>query len=160
MNSVNEKSKLPVREVDTGAFLDVMKELVEEGRTVSVTVAGNSMSPFLMDKRDRVFFQKPERPFKKGDIVFYQRVDSRYIMHRIYKIKEDGYYMTGDAQTEIEGPLRENQIFALVTRCERKGKMTGPGDFWWDFFEKIWIRMVPLRPWIRKIYGKGKELLH
>ena len=160
MNSVNSNHTHPVREVDTNAFLDAMRELVEEGRLVSVTVAGNSMSPFLADKRDRVFFQKPARPLKKGDIVFYQRTDSRYIMHRIYKIKQDKYYMTGDAQTEIEGPLKKEQIFALVTQCERKGKQIKPGDFWWDFFEKVWIRVVPLRPVIRRIYSKINHLWH
>ncbi len=158
MNVGKERKTLPVREVDTGIFLDVMKELVEEGKVVSVFVAGNSMSPFLADKRDRVFFQKPDRPLRKGDIVFYQRKDSRYIMHRIYKIRKDGYYMTGDAQTEIEGPLRREQIFALITKCERKGKIIKPGNFWWEFFEKIWIRMVPMRPVVRRLYGKIKRL--
>ncbi|MBE5956536.1 MAG: hypothetical protein E7253_08790 [Lachnospiraceae bacterium] len=143
-----------MREVDTTAYLDTMKELVKEGKLVSVIVSGNSMSPFLIHRRDRVFFEKPKRPLRRGDILFYQRKDGRYIMHRLYKIKEDGYYMVGDAQIEIEGPICREQIFALVTKCERKGKQISKGSFWWEFFEKVWIRMVPLRPFLRGFYEK------
>ena len=149
-----------MREIDTGAYLDVMKDLVREGKTVSIIVAGNSMSPFLIHRRDRVFFEKPDRPLKKGDIVFYQRDNQRYIMHRIWKVKKDGFYIVGDAQTEIEGPVRRDQIFARITKCERKGKMITSGNIWWEFFEKAWIRMVPLRPLIRGSYEKIKSVLN
>lgn len=37
---------------------------------------------------------------------------------------------------------------ALVTAVRRKGKLLQPGSFWWDFFEKVWIRVIPLRPGI------------
>lgn len=144
---------IPVREVDTNAFIDVMKDLVNDGKSVSIIVSGNSMSPFLIHGRDRVFFEKPNRELKKGDIVFYQRWNGQYVMHRIYKITEAGYFMVGDAQAEIEGPLKREQIFALITKCQRKGKFLESGDFWWEFFECIWIRCVPMRPVIRKMYG-------
>ena len=148
------QKNVPIREVDTGAYLDVMKGLVQEGKSVSIIVAGNSMSPFLIHKRDRVFFEKPNRPLKAGDIVFFQRDNGRYIMHCICRVAEEGYYIVGDAQVDIEGPVREDQIFALITKCERKGKMITSGSFWWEFFEKVWIRMIPLRPLIRGGYEK------
>lgn len=154
-----DDTKIHTREVDTAAYLDVLKELVQNGKSVSIIVAGSSMSPFLIHKRDRIFFEKPDRPLQKGDIVFYQRRNGRYIMHRIWKVKKDGYYIVGDAQIEIEGPVKPEQIFARITRCERKGKMLGPGDFWWEFFEKVWIRIVPFRPLIGRWYGKVKSLM-
>lgn len=154
MKNQRNNQEIPVREIDTAAYLDVMKGLVQDGKSVSIIVAGNSMSPFLIHRRDRVFFEKPMRPLKKGDIVFYQRENGRYIMHRICKVAKEGYYIVGDAQIEIEGPVREEQIFALITKCERKGKMVTSGSFWWEFFEKVWIRMIPLRPLIRGCYEK------
>lgn len=148
-----------IREVDTTAYLDVLKGLVQDGKSVSIIVSGNSMSPFLIHRRDRVFFEKPMGPLRPGDILFYQRDNGRYIMHRLWKIKEDGYYIVGDAQTEIEGPVRPDQIFALVTKCERKGKIISRGDFWWFFFEKVWIRIVPLRPFCRGCYEWLKRII-
>lgn len=143
-----------MRQVDTKEYVSMLKELVEDGKEVSLIISGGSMTPFLGDRRDFIYFQKPDRELKKGDMVFYQRDSGQYIMHRIYKIKPEGYYMVGDAQQEIEGPLRRNQIFALITKVKRKGKIIGPGNFWWVFFEKVWINMVPVRRLIMMIYSR------
>ena len=111
------------------------------------------MSPFLAHQRDYIYFKKPDRELRKGDMVFYQRRTGQYVMHRIWKVKNDQYYMVGDAQQEIEGPLDRDQIFALITKVQRKGKWIEPGDFWWEFFEKVWINIVPVRRVLVKVYG-------
>lgn len=140
--------------VDTREYVSVLRELTEEGKEVSLLISGSSMSPFLIHQRDYIYFKKPDRELKKGDMVFYQRDNGQFIMHRIWKIRPDGYYIVGDAQTAIEGPVRRDQIFALVTKVQRKGKWIEPGDFWWEFFEHIWIYMIPIRRKIMKIYAK------
>lgn len=145
--------------VNTYEYVSVLKDLVEEGREVRMLIAGSSMSPFLCHQRDSIFFKKPDRELKRGDMVFYQRKSGQFVMHRIYKIKSDGYYMVGDAQTEIEGPLERDQIFAIITKVERKGKWIEPGDFWWGFFAKVWIRMVPVRKATIRLYGVLKGFL-
>ena len=138
--------------VDTREYVSVLRELVEEGREVNMVVWGSSMTPFLGHGRDTIFFSAPERELRRGDMVFYQRDTGQFVMHRIWKVKKDGYYIVGDAQTIIEGPIRWDQIFARITKVNRKGKMISNGDFWWEFFEKVWIRMVPMRPVIVKFY--------
>lgn len=140
--------------VDTREYVSVLKELTEQGKEVSLLISGNSMSPFLIHQRDYIYFKKTDRKLKKGDMVFYQRDSGQYVMHRIWKVKPEGYYIVGDAQTEIEGPVREDQIFARITKVQRKGKWIEPGDFWWEFFEHVWIRMVPVRRKIMTIYAK------
>lgn len=42
---------------------------------------------------------------------------------------------------------------ALVTAVRRKEKLLQPDSFWWDFFEKVWIRVIPLRPGIAAAYS-------
>lgn len=138
--------------VNTEEYLGILKELTEKGEKVNLLITGNSMSPFLIHLRDQVYFEKPGRPLKRGDIVFYQRSNGQYIMHRICRIDKSGYYMAGDAQTEIEGPLSRQQIFALVTAARRKEKLEQPGTFWWEFFEHVWISCIPLRPVVRSLY--------
>ncbi len=148
------------RMVDTREYVSVLREIAEEGRVVSMRIAGSSMSPFLCHGRDYIYFARPDRELKKGDMVFYQRDNGQYVMHRIYKVGSGGYYTVGDAQTQIEGPLRREQIFARVIRVKRKDKILEPGDFWWEFFEHVWIRIIPLRSAVQKIYiflaRKGK----
>ena len=139
--------------VDTREYISTLRSLTEEGYEVSVTISGNSMSPFLMHQRDPIYFKKPDRKLVRGDMVFFQRADGNYVMHRIWKVKEDGYYIVGDAQNIIEGPVRQEQIFGLITKVQRKGKWAEPGDFWWDFFERVWIGMVPIRRPIMRMYS-------
>ena len=83
-------------------------------------------------------------------MVFFRRRSGRYVLHRICRIKDGGYYIVGDAQTEIEGPVAREQIFALVTKVRRKGRILAPGDFWWEFFARAWVRF---RPALTRIYG-------
>lgn len=144
--------------VDTKEYLSVLKELTEEGRVVRLLISGSSMSPFLIHQRDSICFKKPDRPLKKGDMVFYQRLSGQFVMHRIWKVKPDGYYILGDAQTEIEGPVQREQIFAVVTEVYRKGKWIRPGNFWWEFFEHVWIHMRPVRHLLMYGYGMLTKL--
>ena len=142
-----------MKKVDTFEYVSVLKELVEEGREVSMLISGSSMSPFLCHGRDQVYFKAPDRPLRVGDMVFFQRRSGQYVLHRICKVKDGGYYIVGDAQTAIEGPVSREQIFALVTRVQRKGRILSPGDFWWEFFARVWVRLIPLRPLLVRAYG-------
>ncbi len=143
-----------MKTVNTREYISALRELTEEGREVSLLVSGSSMAPFLIHQRDVICLKKPDRELKTGDIVFYQRETGQFVMHRICRIKPDGFYLVGDAQTEIEGPVRREQIFAIVTRVKRKGKWILPGNFWWEFFEHVWLRVIPVRREIMEVYGK------
>ena len=133
------------RIVDIHTYLPVLIDIIKSGKDVSVTVTGSSMAPFLAHLRDSIIVSPPPRQFHRGDMVFFQRQDSSYVMHRIHHLKEGKLYLVGDNQTEIEGPIDPQQVFGIVRKVIRNGKLLQKGDFWWDFFEKAWIRIVPLR---------------
>ena len=157
------ESTIPHRTVDTAAYITVLRDLVESGNSVSLLIAGMSMFPFLVHNRDTVYFEAPKRPLKKGDIVFYQRKNGEFVLHRICAVKEDGYYLIGDAQRGIEGPIAQDQIFAVVTRVIRNGKELDHSSFVWKFFEKFWINVIPARrvlmlPW--RVKRKLRKIMH
>lgn len=135
----------------------MLRELTEEGREVGIMIAGNSMSPFLVHQRDNIVFKKPDRELRRGDIVFYERANGQFVCHRICRIRPDGFYLVGDAQIQVEGPIRREQIFGLITGVMRKGKWLAPGDFWWEFFEKVWIRIIPLRRPLVRLYAAARS---
>lgn len=149
------------RIVDIYEYMPVMIELIEQGKEVSMTVTGNSMSPFLIHERDQILMKKPDRQWKKGDIAFFRRKTGKYIMHRIQRVDAEGKcWFVGDAQTEIEGPIEPEQIFARISAVNRKGKWIYPGNFWWEFFEHVWIRMIPFRRVVWRLYslaGRGEK---
>lgn len=138
--------------LDTGEYVAVLRALVEEGREVSMVVWGGSMTPFLGHGRDRIFFAAPQQPLRRGDMVFFRRAGGQNVMHRICRVRPEGFYLVGDAQVRVEGPIRREQIFARVTRVERKGRLLAPGDPLWDFFAGPWLLLRPLRPAILRLY--------
>lgn len=153
-----ERGSVNGRYVDTKEYVSVMRDLVNEGKEVSMLVAGSSMSPFLIHYRDTIYFAKPERALRAGDMVFYQRDNGQFIMHRIIRVRRDGCYdIVGDNQTEIERGVRRDQIFAIITKVKRKGKWIGPGDFWWVFFAQVWRRIIPVRRTIARCYAAIKK---
>ena len=126
-----------------------------EVAALPLVISGSSMTPFLADGRDTVYLARLERPVRRGDMLLYQRIGGQYVLHRVWKAEKDGTFtMVGDAQTELEHGIREAQIIAIVTSVVRKGKSMAPGGFWWEFFEKVWIRMVPLRPLFWRVYSR------
>lgn len=142
------------RIVDIHTYVPVLRELIEEGREVSLTVTGSSMAPFMVHGRDRVLIVKPDGNWKKGDIAFFQRRTSEYILHRICRVDRDGAcYFIGDGQLQIEGPIAPEQIFGKIIAVERKGKWEKPGTFWWEFFEHVWMNIIPLRRFCMRTYG-------
>ena len=142
-----------VKIVDTREYVSALRELVREGKEVSMIISGSSMAPFLIHARDSICFKAPWREPQRGDMVFYERPGGQFVMHRILLKKKDGYYMIGDAQTEREGPVKPEQIFAVVTKVRRKGKWLEPGDFWWEFFEHVWLRIIPARGFFVRLFG-------
>jgi len=127
-----------MRQIANNVYIPVLKDLVEEGKEVSMMISGSSMNPFLIHQRDYILMKKPEEELKAGDMVFFQRRDEAYVMHRIHHINKEGkLFIIGDAQVDMEGPIDKEQVFAIITKVKRKGKWIAPGDFWWEFFEHI-----------------------
>lgn len=140
-----------VRVVNNAEYIGALKELILEGKEVSLIVAGSSMVPFLVHQRDMVILAPVREPLKRGTVVLYQRADGSYILHRIVKVnKKDTYDITGDAQTLIERGVTREQIFAQVIAVNRKDVWLKSGDFRWDFFEYFWCRIIRMRPFILK----------
>lgn len=140
--------------IDIYTYMPVLQDLLSQGKEVSLTITGSSMSPFLVHQRDQILITPPDGRWRKGDMAFFVRANGQYVMHRICRVDKDGScFFVGDAQQQVEGPITPSQIFGKITSVKRKGKWIGPKDFWWQFFEKIWIRMIPFRPFFRRVYG-------
>ena len=65
--------EIPVRIVDNQEYMKVVRSILEEGKEVPLVVTGNSMMPFLIDRRDQVLIKRIERPLKKRRYCFFFR---------------------------------------------------------------------------------------
>lgn len=133
-------------------LMPVICEAIQNGSGVNMTPRGRSMLPFISEK-DSVFLEKPPSRLKKYDIAFYLRrcPDSKdvYVMHRLIKIKDDGYVFCGDNQFREETGIEHSDIVALVTSVSLgdKNKMRGVSY-------AIYCRTLFLRRFIKKIRWK------
>lgn len=147
-----------MKKIANDVYIPMLKELVEEGKEVSMMISGSSMNPFLIHQRDYILMKKPQELLKSGDMVFFQRKDGAYVMHRIHHMDQEGkLYIIGDAQTKMEGPIDQEQVFAIVTKVQRKGKWITSGNFWWEFFEHIWLHLIPFRRILMRLYSLCKK---
>ena len=144
--------------VDIALLMEEYRMLLDTVDLLPLQITGSSMTPFLAPKRDSVMLSKPKSPLRTGDMVLYQRDNGAYVLHRIVRQEQDGTFsIIGDGQDQIETGIRADQIFAVVQYAERKGKRQEPGCFWWDFFAHVWIRLIPQRARLRRIYSIGKR---
>lgn len=143
-----------VRSIAPEELMDDLLALLEQTEPVPLVISGNSMAPFLIHGRDTVFLSRIKAPLKRGDMVLYRRASGQYILHRVYSAEGDTLTMVGDGQAGLEPGIRPEQTLALVSAVRRKDKLLEPGSFLWDFYEKAWIRMIRLRPYILRFLRK------
>ncbi len=141
--------------VDMKILEPSIREIVDAGGCVKLTVTGKSMLPTLVEKRDSVILVKPDK-LKKTDIVLYQRTNGDYVLHRIVKIGKDGLHMCGDNQTAIEFPILPKQVIAVVSAIVRKGKMIEKSNLGYKISAKIWSNFISLRPFMLRTVTKIK----
>lgn len=154
------------KEIKTDIWISDFVKAMEQGMKVKISPHGGSMLPFIIGDRDEAVLIKPEQ-LKRGDVVLYRRKNGIHVLHRIHHIeKEKGtgkeyYYMIGDSQVEIEGPLERIQILGVADGFVRKGKAFSKKNVIYQIWYRIWLYVIPIRPkiihiwWaIHKIFGK------
>lgn len=146
-----------------------IEQLLAQGNSIQIKPQGYSMYPVLVPGRDEVVVEPiAERKLKRGDVVLYRRVaaDTEHILvlHRIWKVKEDGIYLVGDNQREIEGPLMRSQMKGIMVGMYRKGKYISVQNPWYRLITNGWLFLRPVRTIIaglaariKRVFGKKEE---
>lgn len=142
-----------IRHMEPRQLLERYGALLDTAEGLPLLVSGSSMSPFLVHRRDTVYLIRPKGPPQVGDIVLYRRRSGAYILHRVCQAEGEHFCAVGDGQTDIERGLAAEQIIAVVCCAVREGRRQAPGCFWWEFFARIWVRVVPFRPVLLGAYG-------
>ena len=141
-------------QADPQTAVPVIIDAIKSGGVFPLTVTGSSMTPFLIGGRDVVYLTDKGESLRRGDMVLYQRRSGQYVFHRIVAIQNGFYTLLGDGQQAKETGIEVEQILAKALFVVRKGKRLDEKSFWWRFFRDVWPRIIPLRPFIRKLYGK------
>lgn len=137
----------------------IINEIFGRGGRVRITVTGSSMLPFLRENIDSVELSAIEfDDIRRGDIVLILRDTGEYILHRILRKEKNCFYMVGDAQQRIEGPLRPDQLLAFASAIWRGEYRIECSALWWRVLTIIWLIIRPLRSYIFRFYRLSKRL--
>ena len=142
--------------MDTGFDLE---QLLEEGNQFRVKPQGYSMYPLLVPGRDEVVIEQedPSR-LHRGDIVLFRREGSILVLHRICRRRGDNFFMVGDNQKQVEGPIGITQIKGKVTTLIRGGRTISAENRLYRIYSFIWLWLRPLRPALSKMVHCLKTL--
>lgn len=146
-----------VKQVKAADLFKLVDELLEMENRAWITVTGMSMYPFLRENRDSVELSKTSfENIKRGDIVLIKRDCGAYVLHRVLKKEKNCFYIIGDAQQWVEGPLRPEQLHAAVTRIKRKQRIIDCSNTLLQIAAGIWLLFIPIR---YKIFMIGRLIL-
>ncbi len=142
-----------VRYIKSENIFPVINEILDSGNGVRITVTGNSMYPFLREKIDSVeMFPESFNSIGVGDIVMIQRDNGEYVMHRVLNKKRNCFYILGDSQLWVEGPIIPEQLTAVVKTIWRKNKKIKCSNILLSVLSIIWLYLFPFRKVIFKVY--------
>ena len=139
----------------------VIVEKLEKGGTVTFMPNGTSMLPMLRNGMDIVVLKKPEGKLKKYDLPFYRRNNGSFVLHRIVAVKSDGsYVLCGDNQYKMEEGITDDQIFAVVSAFNRKGKSYTVKSLSYRVYVRFWCYSRPFRRAFAGIKWRAKRLFN
>lgn len=127
----------------------------EDGRNIPLhfCVTGHSMYPLLRSGKDRVTVYSCSGQLKRGDIVLFKMrtSGSSYVLHRVYKVKDDKVMTFGDGNLTPDLWLPVPCILGVVVKIERGAWVIRPRNFFWNLLGRLWMFLYPIRPLLFKI---------
>lgn len=125
----------------SGSFEDV---LARDGKLV-YTVVGTSMLPMLRQRRDLVIVEPPRGSLRKYNVALYRRDTGKVVLHRVLKVREDGYVLCGDHQRRREYGITDRHIIGVLTAFVRDGKEIPATDVYYRLYVHLWCDLFWLR---------------
>lgn len=129
-----------------------IEDLLNQGKRIQISPQGTSMYPLLIQGRDQVVLERIDGTAgRRGDVVLYRRDEGILVLHRVFRHTEKGYWMIGDNQVDLEGPLREEQVKGRMIAFIRRGKTHSSAEPLYILYSHLWLMLRPVRKIIRKV---------
>jgi hypothetical protein len=97
----------------------LIREVLASGGEFRLYPHGTSMLPLIRQGVDSVALRGLDRAVQKYDILFYQRRDGSYILHRVKEVTDQGLILWGDNHTMLEYGVTEDMIIGYAARIFR-----------------------------------------
>ena len=123
------------------------RALAGEGTVIPMRIPleGDSMRPLIRRGRDSVTIVPLSRALKRGDVVLFEYPAGRYVVHRIYRMRDDSVQTLGDHCWNPDPWMPQSCVLGLVTQFERDGKNIRLDNRLARCMGRIWTAGLPLR---------------
>ena len=138
-------------------LIPIIKETLAGDKEFTLPVTGTSMLPLLVEKRDSIILKKAVPPLRRGDLPLYRRADGSFVLHRIVKVKNGKYIMSGDNQFIPEYGITDDMIIGVVTKIIRNGKEFGVRSLPYMLYASIWTAFFNVRYPLRRMKNSAKR---
>jgi hypothetical protein len=147
--------------IKAAELFSAVDEILEQGGSAWITVTGMSMFPFLREGRDSVELSKTSfESIRRGDIVLIRRESGAYVLHRVCKKSGESFFIIGDAQQWVEGPIRSDQLKAVVTGIKKGERNVNMESIIQKLSVELWLFVIPIRNKIFKLGRYVKRLFN
>lgn len=112
---------------------------------VTICLEGESMRPLIRKGRDPVTIVPVRGEMKKGDVVLFTLGDGRYVVHRVWRLREGLVRTLGDNCVNPEPWFPRAQVLGQVVRFSRNGhafRLDTPAA---RAFGRVWMVLFPMR---------------
>lgn len=112
---------------------------------VTICLEGESMRPLIRKGRDPVTIVPVRGELKKGDVVLFTLGDGRYVVHRVWRLREGLVRTLGDNCVNPEPWFPRTQVLGQVVRFSRNGHVFRLDTPAARAFGRVWMALFPMR---------------
>lgn len=140
---------------DKSLMMEEIRTLVSEGKTVTLTVKGNSMNPFIVHLRDRMTIGPwKDEDIRKGTVALVKDTRGSYVIHRIIKRDKDRVVLLGDGNIGFTETATLDNVIGIMHNIDRKGRIWTPQSTLWRLYSWFWMTLTPLRRYPLALWRK------
>lgn len=143
---MQDKLKLP-----NNLFFSEVEQWLAAERSVELPAKGRSMWPFVVEGRDKIVLRRPAT-VRMGDIVLAHMEQSRYVLHRVYRLEKDAITLMGDGNCYVQEHCRLSDICGVATEIVRKRQRVDCRSRREQRLWRLWKQLLPVRKWLLRIY--------
>jgi signal peptidase I len=145
-----------------GEVVPVVREAIERGDLVRLTVTGGSMRPFIPSGAVVELTAAPPGGCAPGQVVLVEESPGRHLLHRVRRRSAGGVWTRGDANADDEGPFPDARVVARVAGIVRDGRVVPLDAGMRGLLARLW-NATPAGPlallgWDRARRGAGRAL--
>ncbi|WP_297975078.1 S24/S26 family peptidase [uncultured Bacteroides sp.] len=150
MANSNHKKLIP-----NEVLLPEVARLISEEHTVTLTVRGNSMNPFLVDRRDSIVLGSfAEADLQPGIAVLARESTGRIVFHRIISRRGSVLTLQGDGNLRATEQADTADVMGIMLSAIRKDKEYPCSGRTWQRYSYWWMKLTPVRRWLLAVFRR------